>query len=86
MGVSAFAFQGTNAHTILRRLSGHPTSRAALASGNSVPFDRREIWHTPPVHDLLRRCAVLGAGAAVFELAVGQATAAYLWEHTVRWL
>lgn len=84
MGVSAFAFQGTNAHTILRRLPAQ-TSKARLTVGNDVPFDRREIWHIPPVHNLLRRCASLGVGTAVFELAFGQATAAYLWEHKVRW-
>ena len=48
-GVSAFAFQGTNAHAVLCRLADAPPVAAADAR---LPWQRRRLWCAPP-HVLL---------------------------------
>ena len=93
-GVSAFAFQGTNAHTVLSA-----TCRSALTA-ISNPSEAwtarashaRRHWPLPPAHTLLRHAAVLAAAtscratAIVFEADATAPGLAFLWDHRVRGL
>ena len=80
-GVSAFAFQGTNAHAVLTAASGDggPTD-AAL----SLPWCRARHWFAPaPPGALARRVAVAVPTAATFAAPLGAPSLAYLWHHVV---
>ena len=61
-GVSAFAFQGTNAHALLARPEGGSlpdTSRLA-----AVGWQREACWVAPPVHIMLHSARSTGVGSA----------------------
>lgn len=84
-GVSAFAFQGTNAHIIL----------AAAAPGRALEFpvrspawQRRRCWFGPPPHALLQRASsglpVKGiAQECAFHCPTAAPRLALLWDHVV---
>ena len=58
-GVSAFAFQGTNAHAVLQRPAGRPnTSRLG-----STDWQRESLWLAPQLHAMLHSAAVSAAAA-----------------------
>ena len=77
-GVSAFAFQGTNAHAVLLSASGCLAARCAISS----LWQRRRLWYTVPPHALLSQ---LAASRPVVQLQakLGTATLTYLWDHIV---
>ena len=84
-GVSAFAFQGTNAHVTLA--SAPPAAGAALVRPASSPlWQRRRYWYLPEPHALLSRATGRGTdlGTATFELQLTQPRLAYLSDHRVR--
>lgn len=93
-GVSAFAFQGTNAHAVLSVIRhGAPiaTRRPAHAWTACDPHARRH-WPLPPAHALLRHAMVLAAatsrGPAVMVIEADAAAPglAFLRDHRVRGL
>ena len=70
LGVSAFAFQGTNAHVILGK-GGQQGGRALLSSPSppALPFRRARCWAAPRPHALLHQAvAAASPGLASFEL------------------
>ena len=83
-GVSAFAFQGTNAHVTLALapLAAHPTASAAV----NMPSERRRFWYLPEPHALLSRA--LGwdrePGTLALELQMSRPRLAYLSDHQAR--
>jgi acyl transferase domain-containing protein len=79
-GVSSFAFQGTNAHTILQAGAQPRASAASRARA----WERHRHWCSPPPHALLGE-AVAGAGRGSFTVLarLGGAGLAYLWDHRV---
>jgi hypothetical protein len=61
-GVSAFAFQGTNAHALLARPeAGSLPKTSRLAA---VGWQREACWVAPPVHIMLHSARSVGAGSA----------------------
>ena len=90
-GCSAFAFQGTNAHALLRSQPAEGAAQQAACGSSARPWQRRRFWYTPAPHQMLLRAAVIGGGSsssggtsAAFEVALGRPALAFLWEHQVR--
>ena len=92
--MSAFAFQGTNAHAVL---SVTPHSACAALRGpqdarTAGPLHKRRHWPLPPAHALLRHAEVLaaatgrGPASLVFEADAAAPGLAFLREHRVRGL
>lgn len=82
-GVSAFAFQGTNAHVIVAA----PTP----ASGHQVkPMNQTEVWKRerywimPEAKALVNRCLVAGAGGMTFEVNLNMSKLSFIWDHQVQ--
>jgi hypothetical protein len=82
LGVSAFAFQGTNAHLVLQAAAAAPAATAAAAA--MVPWARRRVWvHPRPCSLLTRASAPKAGGSATFQLLLGHPAHAALWDHLV---
>ena len=80
--MSAFAFQGTNAHALLQA----PPDGAEEAAEGRVPlWQQQRIWYAPQPHRMLSSVAC-GAAATVaaFEVQLLQPALAFLWHHQVR--
>ena len=75
-GVSAFAFQGTNAHALVSVEAGAAGSPATAAR---LPWRRERVWCAPA----RARLAARAAGAA-FATDLSSAPLAFLWQHVVR--
>ena len=83
MGVSSFAFQGTNANVVLGRTADLVP---AGSSGTASPWQRRLFWYTMPQHQMLHSCAAAAVtGTATMHCQLGSAPLAYLCDHQVRW-
>ena len=73
-GVSAFAFQGTNAHIVMLQ-AGQAAGRSPGSSG--LAWQRERLWVTPPISPFARLAAVVAGGSggggstAVFETSLG---------------
>ena len=86
-GVSAFAFQGTNAHALLM-LGGDASLPSQLLSnpGSAAwAWAKERYWIGPEVHSLVGRMALTArtAGAVLFEADLLQPKHAGLWDHQV---
>ena len=81
-GISAFAFQGTNAHVLLgwtRLASGRTHQQAAPPC-----WQRKRVWLMPVPHQLLMSAEWHApVRMAVFSLQLQQAAAAFIWDHQV---
>jgi acyl transferase domain-containing protein len=82
MGVSAFAFQGTNAHAVLRATSaGSPVQLRTAVPG---AMKRTRYWFAPAPHQLLCSTST-GGSIARFDAALGRPALSYLYEHQASW-
>lgn len=96
-GISAYAFQGTNAHALVARAPvGQPSSADGIAyvhtntaRATATVWQREAYWVGPPVHIMMHRCRVLGAGSArkaslAMECQLSATPRlAYFWDHRV---
>jgi hypothetical protein len=80
-GVSAFAFQGTNAHVLL---AGRTSDAAAAAEtvARPVSWQRQRFWFSPEPHLLVGLVRAAGKALA-FQVNLSQAKHAHLWDHAV---
>jgi acyl transferase domain-containing protein/short-subunit dehydrogenase/acyl carrier protein len=84
-GVSAFAFQGTNAHALISRSS----NISAIHEDFTVPlWQHRRHWFAPAPHTLLRKAYIPSINVsrkkvATLQVDVYQSTTAYLLDHVV---
>lgn len=87
-GISAFAFQGTNAHTVLQRPPSAPATRHLVGTA----WQREHLWVTPAPHVMLHGVAaagtVSGSGgrqrSLIFECWLSSTPRlAFLWDHRV---
>ena len=88
-GVSAFAFQGTNAHALLALAGADSAAVLTLVNPRSTAWAKERFWIGPEPHALVARVARVAttagaAGAAVlFEADLLQPKHAFLWDHAV---
>ena len=84
-GVSAFAFQGTNAHALLALGGGGGAPPAGASNPRLAVWARERFWVGPEPHPLAGRVALVAAGsaAALFEADLLQPKHGYLWDHDV---
>jgi acyl transferase domain-containing protein/acyl carrier protein len=80
-GISAFAFQGTNAHAVLVKSSSDAVLARADAAG--IPWQRRRHWFAPRPHALLGAAVAAGRGRAHVQCVLSASHLAYLWDHQV---
>ena len=80
-GVSAFAFQGTNAHVIMSASSDR-TDSSTLSHQQVVHFQRQRHWVAPPLHALLMT-AEASSGVLTFHADLGSPGSAFLLDHVV---
>lgn len=87
IGTSAFAFQGTNAHVLLRSLQSIGASadlRPADLTDRLTMASRRRCWLSPPPHSLLSSVRWMPrAQQVLFATPLSHASLAYLWDHMV---
>lgn len=96
VSVSAFAFQGTNAHAILASNNGFDGRLRTLGSCGTMAWDARRLRVRPPSHPFLSGATVVLTGslnvsaASVSAASVrfharvsATASQAYLWDHRV---
>lgn len=80
VGVSAFAFQGTNAHAVL--LS--PGSAGASSAKPDARWARQRFWVAPQPHAaLVATAAALGSRQVAIHAELAAPEASYLWDHCV---
>lgn len=79
-GVSAFAFQGTNAHAVLLRAGCLPASMQAV----SHTWQRRRFWFAPPPHALASRVVAASQSAVELQVVLHAPALAHLWDHQVQ--
>lgn len=85
-GCSAFAFQGTNAHALLRSQPLEGSAADQTAGSQLLPWQRRRFWFTPAPHQMLLSAAAAGSSSgtsAAFDVVLGRPALAFLWEHQV---
>ena len=79
--MSAFAFQGTNAHVILEQSaggSGGPDTQATVA------WQRDFLWVAPQPHTMLHRAAAASRSVLLLECQLSATPGlAYIWDHRV---
>ena len=80
-GVSAFAFQGTNAHVIMSA-SSDSTDPLPLSHQGVVHFQRQRHWVAPHPHALLMT-AKASIGVITFHANLGSPAGAFLLDHVV---
>ena len=83
VGVSAFAFQGTNAHALLER----GVAYTQLAQGSKLPGSlltkRDRFWFIPLPNPSLLKVEATSSRSAIFEVAYQSPRMAYLRDHLV---
>ena len=84
-GVSAFAFQGTNAHAVLTAPGPTPIS-GPHATLVSKAWGKATCWFAPEVHALLNGKVLVSGnkGNVIFQCKLQQAKHGYLWDHAVQ--
>ena len=85
IGVSAFAFQGTNAHMLVAAMAGSSTAPKPQQSDPAV-WQRRRYWYAPEPSALLVAASASGGGSSAlvaFTLQLRAPGVAYLHDHQV---
>jgi 3-oxoacyl-(acyl-carrier-protein) synthase/acyl carrier protein len=80
VGVSGFAFQGTNAHVLLSR---PPAAAPPVRPPAAAHFRHGRHWFAPPARRLAQHIAVVAPGWVVAEADLAQPGTAYLRQHAV---
>lgn len=82
-GVSAFAFQGTNAHVVMQSSSNHARVTDRGVSHKVLPWNTNRHWVAPQAHLLLSRFTKLSNSAIVMQCQLQQPNLAMLLDHQV---
>ncbi|KAK9866519.1 hypothetical protein WJX84_001677 [Apatococcus fuscideae] len=83
-GISAFAFQGTNAHIVLLPDAAGSTSRGSHPPRQAAEWQHGRYWYLPPPHSLLACFSWCSPSQqAQWDLQLGQPKQSFLWDHQV---
>ena len=80
-GVSAFAFQGTNAHVLLCQSPANTEDKRNFTERQPV-WQQRRWWFAPSAYHMLPSVKA-SAESADFELRLSFGSLSYLWDHQV---
>jgi len=86
MGVSAFAFQGTNAHIVLRDTNDSEEGSKRDAAMVSLLWQHRRAYVLPPINVFAQRAGVFKRGSTrliTFQANLAVPQLAYVWHHRV---
>ena len=86
IGISAFAFQGTNAHAVLEQsdVSEVAEERQRRKNRSKVILVRKQrLWHIPAPHPFISGVLATAGASTQFEVEYSRAKSAYLWQHSV---
>lgn len=83
-GVSAFAFQGTNAHVIMQSNSSTAHAAARGMSHRQLPWKMNRHWLAPQAHLLLSRFLKLSSSTVVMQCQLQKPNLAMLLDHQVQ--
>lgn len=81
-GVSAFAFQGTNAHAILSA-SGSGAAAALVISSRATLAHAQRFWVAPAPHPMLHRASEVQSSSICFSVDLASPALAFLMDHRV---
>ena len=81
-GVSAFAFQGTNAHALLAVQLGSEAA-TALVSPKILAWAKERHWIAPDPHVLVGSALRAGPAGVLFDTNLTHPKHAFLWDHAV---
>lgn len=81
VGVSAFAFQGTNAHSIL---TTQDTALSQAVEGAENRLQRGRFWYLGPQYSILHKAAVPTKGQISFSCSLQMASMAFLQDHCIQ--
>ena len=79
VGVSAFAFQGTNAHALL---AGQAVG-AEVEKPTGVWSRKQRYWVVPRAHALLHQAVVAMKSRVTMQADLSRASLAFFWDHQV---
>ena len=84
VGISSFAFQGTNAHALVKQVSENGT----LSSGVNVPWKKSRVWIAPHPFVLAAQSVsmVLRGLAIGFEAGLASVRSSFIMDHTIKGL
>ena len=82
-GVSAFAFQGTNAHVIMAASAAPDSTYSALVRQTGVHFQQQRHWVAPPPHALLMTAAAASGTLTFYADLSRHSASAFLLDHVV---
>lgn len=80
-GVSSFAFQGTNAHTVISNPCH--SSVSAQEATDIVRWNRRRIWMGPTFYVLLDRCLGNSSNVVEFDINTRSPQTVHLWDTAI---
>jgi len=88
VGVSAFAFQGTNAHSILEKRITDDVKALSSVPKSTLLTLRKYYWYAPPPHRFIPAVhqtvlPSIGGTSMEFDVRFRRASLAFLWDHIV---
>lgn len=87
VGVSAFAFQGTNAHVVLQKVQGLDARHgSSVRNTGNIVWDHASLWVHPEPMPLISYVVLSSTPEqlpAVFECHISTTRLGYLWDHQV---
>lgn len=78
-GVSAFAFQGTNAHIVMTGSKPQP-----FGEPHTVRWMKQYCYVTPHPYELIQNVGSADSAAVVLQCHLSRSRLAYLWDHVVK--
>ena len=79
VGVSAFAFQGTNAHSILSPADPLPESESTKTA-----WQRSRYWYTTKQYSILQKASAIARSQLVFSCKLAQPAMAFFLDHRIQ--
>ena len=83
LGVSAFAFQGTNAHAVLQSASGALESPASRQQSRPA-WQRQRLWYCCQARAVVQRAVAVSGAQVSFQTLLSQPSLGFLLDHRIQ--
>jgi hypothetical protein len=84
VGVSGFAFQGTNAHALIAAMSPSDSSKPGSSAEQPLMWQRSRVWVHMPSSIWAQRLVAAGGRFLLMECQLSSPSMAMLWDHRVK--